>query len=141
MNKIAAETILTFLGFNNKDLEHVAYLINIGKTLDCEDELRMQIRDFDQKDIETSPEFYVRMFLSELSWQITQLVCAEFYPDQALRDVEDFGLFFQDYWLDNEDKNEFYDFFGSNDLTDMTKRQIVELAYEKLQIRFQTFFN
>ena len=56
-------------------------------------------------------------------------------------DIDDFGLFFQDYWLDNENKNDFYEYFLSNDLTNKTKREIVEHGYEKLNKRFETFFH
>lgn len=141
MDKTNMKTILDFLGFERNDLKITANLIKVSKILNCEHEMRTQLIEFDQRFKETKPEFYRRIFLSELSWQLTRFVCNEYYPHQAIKDIDDFGLFFQDYWLDNENKNDFYEYFLSNDLTNKTKREIVEQGYEKLNKRFETFFH
>lgn len=140
MNKTASETILKFLGFNERQLEEVSYLINVGSVLGCKESLKQQLFDFDPKGGESFPIFYKRMFISELSWWLTQLVCATYYPEQAIKDIEDFGIFFQDIWLSDEENNVFYDFWLKTDLRQKTKREIVELNYEYLKNQYETFF-
>ncbi len=134
------EVILEFFGFENKHIAEVSYLIKTAKELDILEALHNQLYQFDKRENETYPIFYKRMFIGEISWRLNELVCAEYYPDTAIGHLEDFGLFFQDIWLDDEDDNVFLDFFLTNNLSDLSSKEMVELIFNKLQNIYELYF-
>lgn len=123
-----SKKVLSFLGFQDKHIIEINYLINMAEKLGCTATVRQSIDEFYNNN-ESFPVYIKSAFLHDFSWTVTELICAEYYPDIALSNLEDFCIFFQDIWL--EDDTVFYAYFLKVDTTDKTKREIVEEFYEK----------
>ncbi len=133
-------TFFDFFEITDQHILEIDYLVKLATKLDCIDDIKKTLRQFNPREDESLAVFYKEHFLSDLSWASTQLVCATYYPIQAVRDIEDFGLYFQDKWLDDLINNDFYKFFLKNDLSKKTKKEIIEMFYNELQDTFEQYF-
>jgi len=133
------DIILGFFGFTPRTIREVSYLITLADRLEITDALHIQLTQFDLRNDEDYPIFYKRMFIYEIFWKLNELICVEYYPEIAIGHLEDFGLFFQDIWLDNEYDNVFVDFYTKNDLSDLTIKEMVDLLYKNLKETFDTY--
>ena len=133
------DNVLNFFGFTPRTIREVSYLITLADRLEITEELHTHLRQFDPGDEEIYPVFYKRIFILEIAWKMNELVCVEYYPEIAVGHLEDFGLFFQDIWLQNEYENEFVSFYTKHDLSEISIREMVELLYNELRETFEQY--
>jgi len=132
--------ILKFFGFESQHIVDLDYLIKQSDKLDVDDRVHEYLRQFDPRSDESYPIFYKRMFFTEITWRIVELVCVEKHPDVAIGHLEDFCLYFHDIWTNNEDDNVFYNWLGRVDMRDMTVKEIVDTHYEDLSHIYSKYF-
>lgn len=142
MNYIHTLKILNLLDIKEQDIEQLYSLIILSEIMDCTDRLKYELFNYSQYSETDYSDHFKHRILAELSWQLCILLCAEYYPIHALRlnTIEDFCEFQIDYCYTNEDDNDFYNFFLNNDLMNLSKREIVEVAYSKLKSRVDSYF-
>ena len=134
------KNILRFFNFTDQLIVDVDYLINQSKKLDIHEAVHSHLSQFDPSPSESYPIFYKKVFFSEITWRLVELVCAEKYPEVAIGNLEDFCLYFHDIWISNDETNPFYRWLSKVDMREMSVKEIVDKHFSDLNHIYIEYF-